>query len=234
MRTFLALLAMGGLATAATMLAQPNPSAPTSSDPTDGPRTTRAVAYYDPALRRVVLVGGPSEPRAAQRDHVWSWSGARWESLTAAGPSGRGNGAVAYDALRGVAVVNGGAQHPGDGPHFEIVGDTWSGTPAGWQRLAGADLAPRDHHAMVYDEGRKAVILFGGIAGDRSAPWPSDTWQLEPAGWTRIAQRPGGVAAPGLRTTPRDGTWCSLAAWARRPPRISRSRFSATPGCWTA
>jgi hypothetical protein len=74
-----------------------------------------------------------------------------------------------------------------DDSAYETVGDTWEGTPAGWQRSSGASVTSRDHHSMVYDEQRKIAMLFGGIPGNRSAPWPSDTWELRPDGWTRIA-----------------------------------------------
>ena len=157
------------------------------STPTAGPGATHAVGYYDPMLRRVVLVGGASDPKAADRDHVWSWTGARWETMTDAGPPARGNAGAAYDARRRLAIVTGGARQSASDGTVEVIGETWAGTSIRWQRLAGTDLEPRDHHAMVYDEGRQSVLMFGGISGNRSPPWPSDTWELRPTGWARVA-----------------------------------------------
>ncbi len=166
---------------AATTMASAQPTRP------DIPRVERAVGYYDPALRRVVLSGSAGQLRAGGRDRLWSWSGTRWEPLTDSGPPSRGNGAAAYDAERRLAIVTGGAARAANDSSFEILGDSWEGTAAGWRRLLGSDLPPRDHHAMVFDRSRQSIVLFGGIPGDRSTPWPSDTWELRASGWSRIA-----------------------------------------------
>jgi hypothetical protein len=162
-------------------------AATAQSDETQGPRTTHAVGYYDATLQRVVLVGGADEPRAADRDHVWSWTGTRWESMTDSGPTARGNAGAAYDARRRLAIVTGGAQRSANDSTFETISDTWEGKPNGWQRISGTDVEPRDHQSLVYDEDRETVLMFGGILGDRSAAWPADTWEMRQEGWVRIA-----------------------------------------------
>jgi hypothetical protein len=81
-------------------------------------------------------------------------------------------------------AIAGGARNDSS---FETVGESWATTPSGWARMGGGDIAPRDHHAMVYDETVGAVLLFGGIPGGRGASWPADTWELRPDGWSRIA-----------------------------------------------
>lgn len=167
--------------------------------PPSGPRTNHAVGVYDAALGRVVLIGGAEQPRATARDQVWSWTGMRWDLLTDSGPPARGNAAAAYDAGRRAVVVAGGAQQSADASSFEILGDTWEGTAAGWRRMAGTSFEPRDHLSLMYDEGRGAVLMFGGIPGDRSAAWPSDTWELRQRGWVRIAtEGPAGRARAAL------------------------------------
>jgi hypothetical protein len=147
----------------------------------------RALGLWDPTLRRVVLVGGPAQLRANARDQVWSWTGAQCELVTEHGPAARGNAGIAFDAKRGAAILTGGAARSANDSSYEIAGDTWEGRPNGWQRGTGTDIAPRDHQSMVLDESRGTILLFGGIPGDRSAPWPSDTWELRPEGWHRIA-----------------------------------------------
>ncbi len=182
---------------AAAILIVSHPTAPTSAQ-SPGPEPSRsarsgrpgferAVGYYDPALGRVVLSGSAGPLRAGGRDRVLSWSGARWEQITAPGPPTRGNRGGAYDSRRRLAIVTGGAARAANDSSFEILGDSWVGTAAGWRRFLGSDLPPRDHQSMVFDEGRETVLLFGGIPGDRSTPWPSDTWEFGPTGWTRIA-----------------------------------------------
>jgi hypothetical protein len=169
-----------------------------SSTAQSGPRTTHALGYYDATLARVVLVGGADQAKAGDRDQVWSWSGTRWQPVTDAGPTARNNAAAAYDAGRRMAVIAGGARQAADAS-LEVVGDTWIGRPTGWQRIAGTDIEPRDHLSMVYDEGRRTVLLFGGIPGVRSAPWTSDTWELGDDGWVRVAtEGPAGRARTGL------------------------------------
>jgi hypothetical protein len=82
--------------------------------------------------------------------------------------------------------VTGGARAVGPSS-FETVADTWLGGPTGWHPITGNDLAPRDHQSLVFDANRQAVLMFGGISAERSAPWPSDTWELRADGWARVA-----------------------------------------------
>ena len=172
---------------AATATAQSTSSGSGGSPTTQSPQAPRAVGFYDPTAQRVVLAGSTDQLKPGARDRVWSWTGARWELTTDAGPPSRGNTAAAYDARRRVAVGAGGARRSANDSTFEVVGETWEASSGGWQRTSGTDIDPRDHHSMVYDEARQAVLMFGGIPGNRAAPWPSDTWELRPAGWVRVA-----------------------------------------------
>ena len=169
--------------------------APRGAPDGPGPRTARltvrathadrAVGFYDPRLRRVVLVGGAADAKHGARDAVWSWSAARWELETDSGPPSRANAAAAYDARRAVAVVAGGAGRAADDSSWTVGGETWEGSsPAAWRR--GADMPPRDHHAVVAARDG-AVLMFGGIPAGGAAPWPTDTWVLGGDRWTRVA-----------------------------------------------
>ena len=174
-------------AVAATATAQSAPSDTGASNFATGRRVSRAFGYYDPTLKRVMLVGGDSQLRPRVRDRAWSWSGTRWEPLTDSGPPARSNAGAAYDPRRRKAILTGGTARTANDSAYEITGDTWEGAPTGWQRFTGSDLKALDHQSMVYDENRGSVLLFGGIPGDRSTPWPSDTWELRGEGWIRIA-----------------------------------------------
>jgi hypothetical protein len=173
-----------------------------ASEP-ERPLPARALGYYDPTLRRVVLLGGATVLRARARDGVWSWSGTRWEPVSDSGPPSRGNAGVAYDARRRLAIFAGGAARAANDSTHEIVAESWQTTAAGWRRIAGSDIPARDHQSMVFDEERGTVLMFGGIAADRSTPWPSDTWELRADGWSRIATE--GPAGRGRTAMAYDG-----------------------------
>jgi hypothetical protein len=148
----------------------------------DTPATDHALGYYDERLQRVVLIGGVGDPKPADRDQVWTWSGARWDRASIEGPVGRVNAGAAYDVRHGRAVVTGGSRKA-DG-NWEVVGDSWQGDLRGWRRIA--DITPRDHHSLVAD-GRGGILMFGAIPADRSGPWPADTWRLQDDDWKRVA-----------------------------------------------
>ena len=166
---------------AAGLFAQPAPASM--------PVLAHAVGYYDPQLRRVVVVGDAGDPTGDARDRVWSWAGTRWELVTPSGPAGRTNAGGAYDRAGRRAVVAGGARKGADG-EWRIVGDSWTTRDGRWS--PAGDIPARDHNTLVETRGG-GVLLFGGIAADRGAPWPSDTWELRDRGWSRIAtDGPGG------------------------------------------
>ena len=170
---------------AAAWSAVPVPQPPASTSP----RTDHALGYYDARLGRVVLIGAPGDPADGSRDSVWSWSGAQWDSVTETGPPGRVNAGAAYDASRGVAIVAGGARKTSP-TAWSAVADSWEGDRNGWKPIA--DIQARDHNSLVEDVSG-AVLMFGGIPPERSAPWPSDTWLLRDGTWMRVAtDGPGG------------------------------------------
>ncbi len=182
----IALVATMTFACAASAIAQPAPSDMHESRLAPSALPERALGYYDATLKRVVIVGGDMQLSARIRDRAWSWSGTRWEPMTDFGPPARGNASVAFDARRGLPVLTAGAARTPNDSSYEILGDSWEGKATGWRPVTGMDPGPRDHQSAVYDEGRRAIVLFGGIPGDRSTPWPSDTWEFRPEGWVRI------------------------------------------------
>ena len=76
---------------------------------------SHALGYYDPQLRRVVVIGGESDPKPGDRDQVWVWSGTRWTRAAESGPPGRVTAAAAADGARRRAVVAGGGRKSADG-----------------------------------------------------------------------------------------------------------------------
>ena len=180
--------------------ARPRATGQDAGPPAAGPRVDHAVGYYDATLRRVVLVGGAGDPREGERDSAWSWSGRQWEPVAGGGPPGRVNAGAAFDVRRGLAIVAGGSRKGADGAAWQVVGDAWASGREGWRRIA--DLAPRDHHALVEDD-RGGILLFGGIPSVRSSPWPADTWALDGDAWRQVASE--GPAARGRTAMAYDG-----------------------------
>jgi hypothetical protein len=179
------IVALLPVAAAVSLLATLGGRIPTATS-AQTPGVAHAVGYYDSARQRPVLVGGSGQARAADRDRVWSWTGSRWQPESDSGPQARGNAGAAYDARRNLAVVTGGARKAANDSTFEIIADTWLGESTSWRRLAGSEIPATDHQALVYDDARGTVLMFGGILADR-AVWPSHTWELRTEGWTRIA-----------------------------------------------
>jgi hypothetical protein len=166
---------------AAGLHAQPSPA--------PMPVLSHAVGYYDPHLRRAVVVGDAGDPTGEARDRAWSWSGTRWDLVTTSGPAGRTNAGGAYDRSRSRAVVAGGARKGADG-QWRIVGDSWTTSGAAWRPIG--EIPSRDHNTLVETRGG-GVLMFGGIGADRSAAWPGDTWELRGDAWVRVAtEGPGG------------------------------------------
>jgi len=103
----------------------------TQRTPAHMPSPRRLAAMtYDALRQRVVLFGGHHDPSSTFLADTWEWDGFDWSLVApSAHPSGRGQSAMAFDALRGRTVLFGGALGWGNNE----AGDTWeygSGTPA--------------------------------------------------------------------------------------------------------
>ncbi len=147
-------------------------------------RAHHAMAY-DAIRKHVVLFGGSHNPGTAANE-TWAWDGGSWYPIVPTGnspPSRRGH-AMAYDAARGRVVLFGGDGFDGGGHK----NDTWEWDGASWHQIEpeGPSPSPRLDHAMVYDEVRERVILFGGDAGGVEGDIQNDLWEWDGASWHRI------------------------------------------------
>jgi hypothetical protein len=140
------------------------------------PPTTGALVY-DPAREKVVLFAGGN----------WEWDGAlgtwtKWVDEPCP-PCDRTAYAVAFDALRGKAVLFG-----GQGEEDARFGDTWEwdGLSGIWtnETPTGVNPTARSDHALAFDAGRAKVVLFGGYGGSRR----QDTWEWDGGASSRPAQ----------------------------------------------
>ena len=146
------------------------------------------------APRSVVLFGGGyadgTAPGVGYLGDTWEWDGTTWTARSAPiSPPSRVHHALAYDAVRHVAVLFGGASYGGGHAFGTSMNDTWTGTEAGWVRrdLSLATTRPRARwgHALAYHAARDRVILFGGAYVDASGTHElGDTWELDGSTWT--------------------------------------------------
>lgn len=87
---------------------------------------------------------------------TWQWDG-EWKKLTGISPPKRASFAMCYNKATDKVEMFGGLWINGQ------YADIWEWDSEGWQSRGGPyDNSSLDHHAMVYDEERGAVLIFGG------------------------------------------------------------------------
>jgi hypothetical protein len=149
------------------------------------PRVLHAMAY-DAGRQRLVLFGGfahDGEKNTTFGD-TWEWNGEYWTQVSDTGPTARSDHAMTYDGSTGRVVLYGGTGGDNPGAAFE----TWEWDGEAWTQTEN-DIGPGDRtrHAMVYDEARKRVVLFGGQSGAADVLGKSDTWERSGGIWARVA-----------------------------------------------
>ncbi len=150
------------------------------------PRTFPALTY-DSVRRRVMLFGGNRVLFGSGRDRdtclgdLWAYDGNRWVAVPASGPAARAEAAMAFDRRRGRLVLFGGhaCRTNGEGEMIRF-GDTWEWDGSSWRQRGGAGPSPRSGVAMVYDERRDRIVLFGGSGAS------SETWEWDGDRWTGL------------------------------------------------
>jgi hypothetical protein len=113
-----------------------------------------------------------------------------WTQKQDVGPGPRNSHAMAYDSIRGVTVLFGGAD-----PDGNLFGDTWEWDGENWTQMEDVGPSPRLGFAMAFDAERKQTVLFGG---GPNQPDPqsqfADTWGWDGQAWTQLAD-----SGPGKR-----------------------------------
>ncbi len=140
--------------------------------------STNVRAYYDSQRQVTVAIesaqGGPT--------NFLEWNGANWTNVLAVPQSvfpWRFAFDVAYDPVRGVAVLFGGYNGSTE------LGDTWEFDGTTFTQVSGMGPMPRWGHAMAYDAARGVVMLHGGRNGPQLADmwqWNGTSWQAAPNG----------------------------------------------------
>lgn len=174
--------------------------------PIEGPEVpallTNGTLQFDPARRRMMLVGG------FQND-TWVLEGDAWVRTSApAAFTPRLNATLAADPTHGRLLYVGGQSIPDGGSTANTHhNDVWSLSTA-VTRLADAPFSPRSAHAMVTDVARSRVVLIGGRAGTAITDYsPMDTWLFDGRQWSSLPPPPTlvGRVLPAMAADPFTG-----------------------------
>lgn len=156
----------------------------------DGPASRDShILVYDELRGVCVLQGGWDGTYFAD---TWEWDGATWSMRAANGPMPRAVHAAAYDSRRGATLLFGGQVND---PRDSLNGETWEWDGHTWLMRSGDSSQPSVNRAMIYDERRGAILLFGGGGRDRSNKLSAATWVCNDNTWKRID-----VKGPSART----------------------------------
>lgn len=167
---------------------------------------------FDPARAQVLMFGGRISPLGYQRES-WDWSGAGgglWTNqLTPqppASPAARIRAGFVYDPINARALLIGGLTAAGTATDTWL----WNNTTHAWSAAAptGAQPTPRHSHAMVYDNARQRVLLFGGDDGSTATPHRvNDTWEWNGTSWSqRLGSGPTPRTNAAIAHDPATGT----------------------------
>ena len=131
-------------------------------------------------------LGGHATANQRALDDTWEWDGVQWMQHTpASSPPSRREHPTAYDEARGTTVIFGGLTGHVRSP-VELA-DTWTWDGSQWRQHTGVGPAARASAAMVYDAGRRQVLLFGGSSGfGPSSAFLGDTWAWNGTAWTQL------------------------------------------------
>ena len=148
---------------------------------TDGPspRCWHGMTYD--AARHVTVLFGGADPNGVLGD-MWEWDGTVWTCVSVTGPSPRAHPVLAFDSSRQRVVLFGGCF---DDSSHRYYGDTWEWDGSSWSLRSETGPAPRDGHAMAFDELLGAVVLFGGA--DDPYHLRGDTWAWDGNSWTLLS-----------------------------------------------
>ena len=134
------------------------------------PARNLAAMVFDPGHCRTLLFGG-SGPSNALSD-TWSYDGTNWTQFNnAATPSGRWGHVMAFDTSRGRVVLFGGygPAYPGGAD----TNDTWEFDGSTWVQVFPQASPPSlVQAAMVYDQSRSRIVMFGGTQAWEYTPGP--------------------------------------------------------------
>ncbi len=157
--------------------------------PGSGPsgRSLSGVAY-DVHRKKIVLYGGVGNKGYEDlRGDTWEWDGRHWREMADTRVGTRDHHVMAYDAARKKTIMYGGIASRRDLPSSQWKRDTdiWEWDGLKWTSIKAQGPGSRAHFALVYDNTRKKIVLFGGITADRR--YNNDTWTWDGKVWQKVS-----------------------------------------------
>lgn len=150
-------------------------------------RNAHAMAYHE-ARGTVMLFGGADERRVL--GDLWEWNGNAWTQIIAPGPAPRTFPGLAYDHERKRLVLFGGNRvlFGTENDKDTFLDDMWEWDGAHWQEIKTPTPSARAEASMVYDRGRRRLVLFGGyrvVEGKKIRL--GDTWEWDGNNWQQVS-----------------------------------------------
>ncbi|HEY0070710.1 MAG TPA: hypothetical protein VGE04_12155 [Chloroflexia bacterium] len=144
-----------------------------------------ASMVYDAERKEMVMYGGNLQATESTRSNItfpedtWTWNGQSWRKAATKGLGARYHYAIAYDAVRKMALVFGGVSNYGN------MNDIWGWNGAAWNEYMPQGSMPsvRSAARMAFDERSGKTILFGGLANRTTL---DDTWEWDGTRWSRL------------------------------------------------
>ena len=152
----------------------------------EGAGAVALAASYD-SVRNVFVSLSMHQGVCGVTHSMREWDGQRW-THHAAVPGGSGlsrfGSAMAFDSVRGAAVLFGGYSFP----HpfgYGLLDDTWEWDGATWLARQPLNRPPgRGDHSMAFDSLRGVTVLFGGEPYDAEETVPlNDIWEYDGTNW---------------------------------------------------
>jgi hypothetical protein len=148
-----------------------------------GPAARRlAGAAYDPGRERLVVHGGVGVSEVIL-DDTWELGPGGWAdaSVDRPSPPARRDHAMAYDPLRGVVVLYGGADT------VSLHADVWEYDGQRWREVTPAAgppaPGPRLRHAMAFHSASGKLLVYGGWSFSAGGRDVSDLWEWTGTAW---------------------------------------------------
>lgn len=135
-----------------------------------------AIMEYDYNQGKMLLFGGYYyDGNMTFYDETWEYDGIRWTQLFPSNhPTTRETASMIYDTNLGRIVLFGGGQYAGS----VVFNDTWVWDGNNWSQLIPLTSPPaRWAQAMIYDQKRSRIVLFGGLIGMYDEF--NDTWEFD-------------------------------------------------------